>query len=96
MYYRITTMSVTDVDAVGAYADSMRDRMKELNAVPVNTIDAGNGKMVMIAVYNSKSDADAAAPKAKEMLGGAGEMMTAPPSISFAFGAAASASALEL
>ena len=81
MYYRITTMSVTDVDAVGAYADTMRDRMKELNAVSVNTIDAGNGKMVMIAVYNSKVDA-AAAPKAKEMLGGAGEMMTAPPEAS--------------
>ena len=63
MYYRITTMSVTDVDAVGAYADSMRDRMKELNAVSVNTIDAGNGKMVMIAVYNSKAEAAAAAPK---------------------------------
>ena len=75
-------MSVTDVDAVGAYADSMRDHMKELNAVSVNTIDTGNGKMVMIAVYNSKADADAAAPKAKEMLGGAGEMMTAPPEAS--------------
>ena len=73
-------MSVTDVDAVGAYADTLRDRMKELNAVSVNTIDAGNGKMVMIAVYNSK--ADAVAPKAKEMLGGAGEMMTAPPEAS--------------
>ena len=72
-------MSVTDADAVRAYADSMRDHMKELNAVSVNTIDAGNGKMVMIAVYNSKADADAAAPKAKEMLGGAGEKMTAPP-----------------
>ena len=82
MYYRITTMSVTDVDAVGAYADTMRDSMRELNAVSVNTIDAGNGKMVMIAVYNSKADADAAAPKAKEMLGGAGEMMTAPPEAS--------------
>ena len=35
--------------------------------------------MIMVAVYNSKADADAAAPKAKEMLGGAREMMTAPP-----------------
>ena len=75
-------MSVTDVDAVGSYADIMRDRMRELNAVSVNTIDAGNGKMVMIAVYNSKADADTAAPKAKEMLGAAGEMMTAPPEAS--------------
>ena len=82
MYYRITTMSVTDVDAVGAYADTLKNRMKEQNAVSVNTIDAGNGKMVMVAVYNSKADADAAAPKAKEMHGGAGEMMTAPPEAS--------------
>ena len=44
MYYRITTMSVTDVDAVGAYADTLRDRMKELNAVSVNTIDAVTAK----------------------------------------------------
>ena len=36
-------MSVTDVDAVGAYADTMRDRMRELNAISVNTIDAANG-----------------------------------------------------
>ena len=72
-------MSVTDVDALGVYADTLRDRMRELNAVSVNTIDAGNGKMVMVAVYNSKADADAVASNAKEMLGGAGEMMTAPP-----------------
>ena len=75
-------MSVTDIDEVVAYADTMRDRMRELKAVSGNTIDAGNGKMVMIAVYNSKADADDAAPKAKEMLGAGGEMMTAPPEAS--------------
>ena len=32
MYYRITTMSVTDVDALGVYEDTLRDRMRELNA----------------------------------------------------------------
>ena len=31
---------------------------------------------------NSKADADATAPKTKKMLGGAGEMMTAPPEAS--------------
>ena len=42
--------------------------MKELNAVSVNTIDAGNGKMVMIAVYNSKADANAAHQRQKRCL----------------------------
>ena len=60
MYYRITTMSTTP-DGVGvmmSYADSVRDRLSELNTVSLNTIDAGNGKMVIVAIYNSKADAD--------------------------------------
>ena len=81
MYYRITTVKEKgkSFEEMKIFLDNHRVKLKVLNAVSITVIDIGNNTAVMVTVYKSKKDADAAIPKAKEILGESEKMIEEPP-----------------
>ena len=81
MYYRITKMAwdPSKRDEIYSYIDSVEEKMKALGAQSISLVEVGEGSSISIAAYSSKEDADKAAPKVGEILGGIGPYMTAAP-----------------
>ena len=82
MYYRITSVTYKpdSRDAVFAYADSAREQMKAIAGLAsVNTVETGEGAMMLIAVYDNQENAEAGAKIAQQVLGGMAGHFTAMP-----------------
>lgn len=82
MYYRITSVSYRPErrDAIFAHADSVRDQMKAIPGLTtVNTVETGEGSMLLIAVYDTESNAEEGAKVAQQVLGGMAAHFTAMP-----------------
>ena len=81
MYYRIVKLfwdASREEEAI-TKMDSLRDVLKTLNPHSITEVKVGEGESVMIAIYNSKEDAEKAKPRAQEIMSEFGDMMTAPP-----------------
>ena len=82
MYYRITGVSFKpdSRDAIFAYADGARDQMKGIAGLQnVQTVETGEGTMLLIAVYDNQANAEAGALVARQILGGMAAHFTAMP-----------------
>jgi hypothetical protein len=82
LFYRITEVSFepTSRDAIFEYADSVRDRMASIAGLTsAETVETGEGKMLLVAVYASEAQATEGAKIAQEILGGMAAHFTAMP-----------------
>ena len=84
MYYRINTISfdASRKDEFMAYADSMRDQMKQIVGVQsICIIETSEGEATGVAIYDSKTSAEEALPEIQKIMGGMKEFFTAPPDL---------------
>lgn len=67
-------------DAVFAYADSVRDKLKAITGLAaVHTVETSEGAMMLIAVYDNQENAEEGAKIAQQVLGGMAGFFTAMP-----------------
>ena len=84
MYYRVTHLQfdATKRDEFYAQADQSREQMQQLTGIQlVHTIEIAEGTVIVLARYETEDQANAAAPKVREILGGMARFFTAPPSM---------------
>lgn len=82
MYYRITNVSYKpgSRDAIFAHADSVRDQLSALVGLQsLNTVETGEGSMLLVAVYDNQANAEAGGKVAQQVLGGMAQHFTAMP-----------------
>ncbi len=65
-----------------AYADSMRDQMKDIAGIQsIEIVEVDAGEAVGMAKYDSQSSADAAVPTVQQIMGGMAQFFTGPPEL---------------
>ena len=82
MYYRITTVThkPESRDAIFAYADGVRAKMQAIVGLQkVDTVEVGEGVMLLVAVYDTEANAEVGAKVAQQVLGGMAQHFTAMP-----------------
>jgi hypothetical protein len=83
MYARVTTMTV-DPARLGEFPAKLKELGPASKAIP-GIVDVyfawrGDGRAAVTAIYASKADADAAAPKIQAIWGALAPLLKGPPS----------------